>query len=87
MACGGLGLRVVAEAREPMDVWFAAKPGELTLCVLPSCLLDGSACGFEGDFAAEVSAQFAIANEIKRLGVFGKTAINEAADFVEPTIA
>ena len=52
-----------------MDIGFAAKPGELALGVLSSALLDGGASSVERNFSAELAAQLAITDELKRLGV------------------
>lgn len=48
---------------------------------------DGSTGLIEGEFAAEVGAEFAVTDEVEGLGVFGKTGGEEAADFVEPACA
>ena len=74
----------VAETPQPVDIGFAAEPGQLAFGVLASSLLDGGARLLEGEFAAEMGAKFAVADEVKGLGVFGQAGGEEAADFIEP---
>src|ERR1700723_2506340 len=81
---GGDGFRRVAERGEPVDVWLAAEPGELTLGEAAGGLLDiCDGCG-ESDGAFEVGAEVGVADELEWLGIDRNSGRNECADFVEP---
>src|SRR5262252_6526344 len=41
IGCSRLHLGIVTETGQPVDIRFSAKPGELTLGILPGSLLDG----------------------------------------------
>ena len=85
---GGDGFGVVAEGFEPVNIWLAAEPGELTLGEASRGSLDICDCHGESDAAFEVGAEVGVADELKRLGIFthpgGNAAGDEGADFVEP---
>src|SRR5260370_8169701 len=53
MRGGLLNLRIVPEAPQPLDLWFAAEPGHLALGVVAVSLLSG----LQGLLAREFSAQ------------------------------
>src|SRR5260370_25578453 len=53
MRGGLLNLRIVPEAPQPLDLWFAAEPGHLALGVVWVSLLSG----LQGLLAREFSAQ------------------------------
>lgn len=64
---GGDNCGIVAEAGEPVDEGFFAKPGELALGVAARGLGNGFGGGGEGNGAFEMSMQFAVADEVKGL--------------------
>ena len=56
-----------------MDIWLAAKPGELAFGEAARGLLDIGDGGGERDAAFEVGAEVGVADELERLGVGGDT--------------
>ena len=80
----GADRRIIAKAGEPVHERLLAEPGELALGVaargLGNCFRGGS----ERDRAFEVRAQFAVADEVERLGVGRNAAAHEAGNFLEP---
>src|SRR5229473_7518477 len=66
--------RFVSKPSKPVDAVLFAEPGESALGVAAGNLPNGAARLVHGQSAAEHRAEFAIADEIERLGVFGQTA-------------
>src|SRR6476660_10577964 len=60
----------VAEAGEPVNIQFATEPRELPLGVLPRRLLYRGARINQRRFSAQDFSQFAVADEVERLGFF-----------------
>src|SRR5215467_6604108 len=83
LGCGP-GLRIVAESAKPAYVRFPPKPRELALGILARALFDRGFLRRGRDFAAQVGAQFAIADKVKGLGAFGETRGDQTAHLVEP---
>src|SRR4029077_4446432 len=62
---------IIAEALEPMDIFFAAKPGHLALGELACGALDIGDGLVERQMALKMPAQFGIADELERFRVRG----------------
>ncbi len=63
--CGGKGGCLVTEGGEPVDVGFAAEPGELAFGVVAMALLGGGDGFFAGEFGGENLAGLAVAKGVE----------------------
>src|SRR5262249_42827366 len=82
----GLQAWLIAEAGEPLDPGFFAKPSDLAFGVAPCGLLNRLARFWQRQFAAQDEAQFTIADEVQRLGGFVQTALQQFSYFAHPSL-
>src|SRR5258708_33038260 len=65
---------------------LAAKPGELAFGIAASSLLNRGASLVQRESALQDGAQFAVADKVECLGVFGQPGIEQRTDLFEPAV-
>src|SRR5436853_4179771 len=78
--------RVIPKAGEPVDTGFTFEPGELALGIAARRLLNSHASSVKRHLSAKHCAEFAVADEIERLGVFRQAGTEQRANFVKPAV-
>src|SRR5271163_5320825 len=80
-----LNLRIVAEARKPVDAGIFAEPGQLPFCVLSRGLLNRHARFFKLLISSQNLAQFTISDKIERLRILWQAAFHQTPHFFHPS--
>src|ERR1043166_4873734 len=74
----------MAEPREPLHASFAPEASDLALCVAPGRLLNRNTSCIECHFSTKDSAEFAVTDKVKGLGILGHARIEQRANFFQP---